>query len=53
MDNVDPDTFAALLGSLDLARTAFLVISKSGSTAETLTQMLVCMDALAKSGAVD
>ena len=45
MDNVDPDTFAALLDSLDLARTGFLVISKSGATAETLTQMLICMDA--------
>ncbi len=45
MDNVDPDTFAALVEALDLGRTGFLVISKSGSTAETLTQMLVCMEA--------
>lgn len=48
MDNVDPDTFHALLAALDLARTGFLVISKSGSTAETLTQMLICMDAVAR-----
>ena len=47
MDNVDSDTFRALLGALDLARTGFLVISKSGSTVETLTQMLVCMEAVA------
>ena len=48
MDNVDPHTFDALLGALDLARTGFLVISKSGSTAETLTQFLVCYAAVDK-----
>ena len=53
MDNVDPDTFRALLAALDLAHTGFLVISKSGSTAETLTQMLVCMDAVAHRGTGD
>ncbi len=46
MDNVDPDTFSALFGALDLARTGFIVISKSGGTAETLTQFLVCFDAV-------
>ena len=49
MDNVDPDTFQVLLAALDLRRTGFLVISKSGSTAETLTQMLICMEAVAQS----
>jgi len=44
MDNVDPDTFGVMLAALDPARTGFLVVSKSGSTAETLTQFLVCLD---------
>jgi len=48
MDNVDPDSFAVMLGALDPARTGFLVVSKSGSTAETLTQFLVCLDAFRK-----
>ena len=46
MDNVDPATFAALFAALDPARTGFIAISKSGSTAETLTQFLICLDAV-------
>lgn len=46
MDNVDPHSFDALLAGLELARTGFLVISKSGTTAETLTQFLVCAEAV-------
>ena len=46
MDNVDPHSFDALLAGLELARTGFLVISKSGTTAETLTQFLVCAEAI-------
>lgn len=42
-DNIDPDAFYGLLDALELRRTAFNVISKSGSTAETLSQFLfVC-----------
>jgi len=37
-DNVDPAPIAALLKRLDLARTLFCVISKSGTTVETLAQ---------------
>jgi glucose-6-phosphate isomerase len=48
MDNVDPDTFEAFFGKADLRRTGFVVISKSGSTAETMTQFLVCLDAFGK-----
>ncbi len=51
MDNIDPHTFDALLAALDMARTGFLVISKSGSTAETLTQFLVCYAAADKAAA--
>jgi len=46
LDNVDPDTMAAVLGALDLARTGVLAISKSGGTAETLAQALVLLPAL-------
>lgn len=40
LDNVDPRSVGGLLDALDLARTRFLVISKSGSTAETMSQYL-------------
>lgn len=35
--NVDPDDAASVLNSIDLARTLVTVVSKSGSTLETLT----------------
>ena len=41
LDNVDPRTIAALLDRLDLSRSLFVVISKSGGTAETMAQYLV------------
>ena len=41
LDNPDPDTVAALLTRLDPARTLFNVVSKSGTTAETMAQFLV------------
>lgn len=43
MDNVDPSTFAELAARLPLARTGLIVISKSGTTAETLTQFLTLL----------
>lgn len=43
MDNIDPHSFGALFDALDPARTGFVVISKSGGTAETLTQFFVCL----------
>ncbi len=39
-DNIDPDYLYGLLDGLDMRRTAFNVISKSGNTAETLAQFL-------------
>lgn len=39
-DNSDPGTFEALLGTLDLAETCFATITKSGGTAETMSQHL-------------
>jgi glucose-6-phosphate isomerase len=46
-DNVDPSTFTALLDGVDLRRTCFNVISKSGGTSETLAQFLVVRERLA------
>ena len=46
LDNVDPHTIAALLDRLALARTLFVVTSKSGGTAETMAQYLVVRDRL-------
>jgi glucose-6-phosphate isomerase len=44
LDNVDPETIAALLGRLRLDRTLFVVTSKSGGTAETMAQFLIVHD---------
>jgi glucose-6-phosphate isomerase len=41
LDNVDPRTVSSLLDRLDLRRTLFNVVSKSGSTAETMSQYMV------------
>ncbi|HEX6926873.1 MAG TPA: glucose-6-phosphate isomerase [Longimicrobiaceae bacterium] len=41
IDNPDPVTFSAFLDHIDLRKTLFNVISKSGGTAETMSQMLV------------
>ena len=41
LDNVDPVTMSALLGRLGLPRTLWIVISKSGGTAETMSQFLI------------
>lgn len=41
LENVDPFTIAALLGRLVLERSLFIVTSKSGGTAETMSQFLI------------
>lgn len=41
LENVDPTTMAELLGRIELGRTLFLVVSKSGGTAETMAQYLI------------
>lgn len=46
LDNVDPETIAALMSRLDLARSLFIVTSKSGGTAETMSQFLIVHEAL-------
>ncbi len=45
-DNSDPVSFAALLEVLDLERTVFNIVTKSGGTAETAAQTLLVIDAL-------
>lgn len=45
-DNLGPHSMTAFLRDLNLKRTHFLVISKSGNTAETLAQLITCFSAL-------
>jgi glucose-6-phosphate isomerase len=49
LDNVDPYTIGALLDRLSLERSIFVVISKSGGTAETMAQYLVIRERLTAS----
>jgi glucose-6-phosphate isomerase len=46
LDNVDPATMHALLQRVELARTLFIVTSKSGGTAETMAQYLIVRERL-------
>lgn len=50
LDNLDPFAMDAVLGQLDLRTTRFLVISKSGNTAETMSQALSVIAALEAAG---
>ena len=48
LDNIDPDTIKGLLDVLDLEKTLVNVITKSGSTAETMSQFMIVKDLLEK-----
>jgi glucose-6-phosphate isomerase len=50
LDNVDPAHANALLDHLDFERLAVNVVSRSGTTAETLGNFLVVRDAMAAAG---
>jgi glucose-6-phosphate isomerase len=50
MDNLDADTYGALLGKLPLATTRFVAISKSGGTGETLMQTTAALAAVRDAG---
>ncbi|MDR2521042.1 MAG: glucose-6-phosphate isomerase [Spirochaetaceae bacterium] len=50
ISNVDPDDAAAVLAPLDLAATVFILVSKSGTTQETLANELFVKDKLNKAG---
>lgn len=47
LENVDPQGFTAVVDSIDWQEAALLIVSKSGSTAETLGQALVLLPQLA------
>lgn len=46
LDNPDPSTFAAFLDHIDLRSTLFNVVSKSGGTAETMSQLMIVRERL-------
>lgn len=48
LDNIDPDTMNGLLNFLDLSKTLVNVITKSGDTAETMSQFMIVKDRLEK-----
>ena len=50
ISNVDPDDTAQVLHGLDLSRTLINIVSKSGSTLETLTNETLARDAYSKAG---
>ena len=50
ISNVDPDDAAAVLQSVDVAHSIFVLVSKSGTTLETLTNESFVKDALKKAG---
>ncbi len=50
ISNVDPDDAAAVLNSIDVAHSLFILVSKSGTTLETLTNESFVKDALKKAG---
>jgi glucose-6-phosphate isomerase len=50
MDNLDPDTYGAVLERLPLASSRFVAVSKSGGTAETLMQTIAALTALRDAG---
>jgi glucose-6-phosphate isomerase len=50
ISNVDPDDAAAVLKGLDLSKTLFAVVSKSGTTLETLTNETIVREALEDKG---
>ncbi len=50
ISNVDPDDAAAVLKGTDVAHAIFILVSKSGTTLETLTNEAFVKDALKKAG---
>lgn len=46
LDNIDPDSVSGLLDILDLKKTLVNVITKSGSTVETMAQYMILKDRL-------
>ena len=53
ISNVDPDDAAAVLNAIDLAHSLFILVSKSGTTLETLTNEMFVKEALKKAGRLE
>lgn len=47
-DNIDPERMQALLDVIDLKTTCFNIVTKSGATAETMSQYLIISEMLKK-----
>lgn len=50
ISNVDPDDASGVLAGIDVAHSIFILVSKSGTTLETLTNESFVKDALKKAG---
>ncbi len=50
ISNVDPDDASCVLNQIDVEHSIFILVSKSGTTLETLTNQSFVMDALKKAG---
>ena len=50
ISNVDPDDAASVVKSLDISKTIFILVSKSGTTLETLTNESFVKDFIKKAG---
>jgi glucose-6-phosphate isomerase len=50
ISNVDPDETTKVLSSLDLSKTLIIIVSKSGSTLETMTNELLAREKLKDAG---
>jgi len=50
LDNVDPASVSRILESIPLSETVLNVVSRSGTTAETLSNFLVVREAMTKAG---
>lgn len=48
VDNIDPERLEALFDIIDIEKSVFNVITKSGSTSETMSQFLLVVDLLKK-----
>ncbi len=50
LESIDPKTVENILQKIDLAKTFFLIISKSGQTIETICQSLIIIEKIKKLG---
>jgi glucose-6-phosphate isomerase len=53
ISNVDPDDAAAVLDSVDLEKSLFVLVTKSGTTQETLTNQQVVIERMKAQGNMD